>query len=193
LSKDVRACHRATLSIRPKERGEPMSQSTSQLADIVEIDSGIEASYEHSPKVVVRGPPIEAPGATLKWYALHSAQQPVPEEITRLARARLTHTPLEARGLGFAVLHRCEKDFYFLIASTWRNSNELWQTVFYKDGDAMPVFELFPRNGPHKPTWCVWELVPVWHEQQAWLRFLASGRDSRAAQAWLKDCYVGLA
>jgi len=24
----------------------------------------------------------------------------------------------------------------------------------------------------HKPTLCVWELVPVWHEQQAWVRFL---------------------
>jgi hypothetical protein len=45
----------------------------------------------------------------------------------------------------------------------------------------------------HKPTFCVWELFPVWHEQQAWLRFLSSARDQPAAHAWLHDLYVGAA
>jgi len=62
----------------------------------------------------------------------------VPENIVSLARARVTTTALESRGLGFVILHRCEEDFYFLIVCTWRNSNELWQTVLYKDGEAMP-------------------------------------------------------
>ena len=35
---------------------------------------------------------------------------------------------------------------------------------------------LFHRDAEHKPTLCVWELVPVQHEQQAWTRFLASAR-----------------
>jgi hypothetical protein len=170
-----------------------MSRLTSQFARIVATDSGIAASYKHGPKFVVAGEPIEPLGAILKWYALHRERQPVPDEITRLARNRLTMVPLEARGLGFAVLHRCEKDFYFLIICTWRNSNELWQTVLHKDGDATQAFEPFPRDCAHKPTWCVWELVPVWHEQQAWLRFLASARDAPAAQAWLNDTYEGLA
>jgi hypothetical protein len=74
------------------------------------------------------------------------------------------------------VLHRCGNDFYFLIVCTWRNSNELWQTVFYKDGDGMVDFAPFPREGAHKPTLCVWELVPVIHEQQTWVRFLGSTR-----------------
>ena len=168
-----------------------MSRPTSHLADIVQTDSGIAAGYAHDPKIVMPGEPIEPIGAILKWYVLHREQQSVPAQITRLARARLTSEPLEGRGLGFVVLHRCEQDFYFLIACTWRNSNELWQTVFYKDGEAMPLFALFPREGAHKPTWCVWELVTVWHEQQAWLRFLASARDSQAAQLWLNDTYAG--
>jgi hypothetical protein len=103
----------------------------------------------------------------------------------------VTTTSFDSRGLGFVILHRCEQDFYFLIVCTWRNSNELWQTVHYKDGDAMQNFEIFPRAAAHKPTFCVWELVPVWHEQQAWLRFLATARDGRAAQAWLQDVYTG--
>jgi hypothetical protein len=115
----------------------------------------------------------------------------VPEEVTRLARQRLTAAPLEARGLGFVILHRCGEGFYFLIVCTWRGSNEVWQTVFYKDGEAMADFALFPRDGDHKPTLCVWELVPVWHEQGAWVRFLTSPRDEAAAEAWLADRFAG--
>jgi hypothetical protein len=168
-----------------------MNEPTSQLEHIVATDLGIPASYQHGAKWVVSGAVIEPPGATLKWYVLHSQQQPVPESIVSLARARVTTTPVESRGLGFVILHRCELDFYFLIVCTWRNSNELWQSVLYKDGEAMQSFASFPREAAHKPTFCVWELVPVWHEQQAWLRFLATGRDVRAAQAWLCDVYTG--
>ena len=66
-------------------------------------------------------------------------------------------------------LHRCGKDFYFLIVCTWRNSNELWQTVFYKEWDAMDGFARQPREGAHNAMLCVWELAPLWHEQQAWM------------------------
>ena len=55
----------------------------------------------------------------------------------------------------------------------------------------MADFALFPREKIHKPTFCVWELAPVWHEQQAWVRFLKSARDEAAAQAWLADCSAG--
>ena len=63
--------------------------------------------------------------------------------------------------------------------------------MLYKDGDAIADFALFPRDGAHKPTLCVWELVPVWHEQGAWVRFLASPRDETAARAWLADRFAG--
>jgi len=66
----------------------------------------------------------------------------------------------------------------------------MWQTLFYKNGDAMSDFLPFPRDGVHKPTFCVWELVPVWHEQQAWERFLVSARDEAAAQTWLSDLFA---
>ena len=168
-----------------------MTPTTTLLAQILAMDSGVDPEYRHRPKWVTPGEPIETSGALLKWYGLHSEDQPVPAEVTRLARERLTTTPLAAQGLGFVVLHRCGKDFYFLIVCTWRNSNEVWQTVFYKDGDAMADFQLFPREGAHKPMLCVWELVPVWHEQQAWERFLLSSRDEAAAQAWLADRYSG--
>lgn len=162
--------------------------------DLLDTDSGIDIGYRHRSKAVAAGEPLELDGTMLKWYDLGAADQPVTDGISRLARAFLTKTPLEARGMGFVVLHRCGGEgFYFLIVSTWRNNNEVWESVFYKDGEAMPDFAPFPRDGAHQPTFCVWELVPVWHEQQAWVRFLESPRDAAAVDRWLHDCYAGSA
>ncbi len=124
-----------------------MTFQTTHLASVLATNSGIDAGYRHAPKQVTPGEPIEPTGAILKWYAIHPEARPVPDDITRLARAYLEKTLLEARGLGFVLLHRCGQDFYFLIVCTWRNNNELWETVFYKDGDAMPDFALSPPRG----------------------------------------------
>jgi hypothetical protein len=148
-----------------------MTQQTTQLASIVRKDQGVAPDYRHAPKQVTTGEALEAPGLVLKWYAVTANDLPVPDRITQLAQSYLTINPLEARGLGFVILHRCGSDFYFLIVCTWRGSNEIWETVFYKDGDAMDDFALFSREKNHKPAFCVWELAPVWHEKQAWERF----------------------
>jgi hypothetical protein len=163
------------------------------LESILSNDLGVAGNYGHGPKEVKPGAAMKTNGAILKWYALAPQAGQVPQEIERLARSYLAKTKLEATGLGFVILHRCGKDFYFLIVSTWRGNNEVWETVFYKDGDAMKDFDLWPRDGMHKPTFCVWELAPVWHETKAWERFLTSARDEKAAQVWLSDLYAGAA
>jgi hypothetical protein len=55
----------------------------------------------------------------------------------------------------------------------------------------MADFALWPRDGMHKPTFCVWELAPVWHETKSWERFLMSARDEAAAEIWQADVYAG--
>lgn len=163
------------------------------LSEILSADSGVSGNYRHGPKQVLPGEGIEVSGAVLKWYAVYARELAMPEEIERLARAFLARTSLEAKGLGFVILHRCGRDFYFLIVSTWRGNNEVWESVYYKDGEAMGDFALWPREGAHKPTFCVWELAAVWHEVKAWQRFLTTARDEVAAQAWLRDLYEGSA
>jgi hypothetical protein len=37
----------------------------------------------------------------------------------------------------------------------------------------------------------VWELGAVWHEQQAWSRFLRSERDADARETYLEDAFAG--
>ena len=170
-----------------------MAGQEKQIARILRNDSGITEEYRHGPKRVTPSDSIEASGALLKWYAVHLEEEPVSDEIDALARTYLTRTALEAKGLGFVILHRCQSDFYFLIVNTWRGNNEIWETVFYKDGDRMTDFALWPRERAHKPAFCVWELAPVWHEKGSWERFLRSTRDQEAADTWLHDLYAGVA
>ena len=164
---------------------------TQQLTKILKSDLGVAAPYQHTPKQVAPGESIETSGAILKWYTLYPEGQPVPNKIESLARSYVAQHAVEAKGLGFVILHRCGNYFYFLIVNTWRGNNEVWETVFYKDGEAMPDFALWPREKTHKPTYCVWELVPVWHEKESWERFLKSSREEEEAQTWLNDRYSG--
>ena len=170
-----------------------MTGYENQIAKILKTDSGIGDNYRHKPKRVTPGDSIETAGAILKWYAVHLEDQPVPDEIDGLARSFLERTALEAKGFGFVILHRCGEDFYFLIVNTWRGNNEIWETVFHKNGDAMSDFMVWPRETVHKPTFCVWELAPVLHEKESWERFLLSDRNAGAAQTWLSDVYAGIA
>lgn len=167
-----------------------MTVTTPQLAQIIATHAGVASIYRHQGKHATVGTPLLLPGAALKWYTIQPRGLPVAPEVTALASDLLTTSPQTPEGLGFVLLHRCGADFYFLIVSTWRNNNELWETVFYKDA-VMTHFAPFARGGHHIPTFCVWELGPVWHEKLAWERFLASARDTAAAQAWFDDQFVG--
>ena len=170
-----------------------MTPTQMNIEQIIKTNTAIDSDYQHKSKSVKVFDPFIEPGLVLKWYEVHPENRPAPDNIIQMAYAYLNRAELEARGIGFVLLHRCGEDFYFLIVCTWRNSNELWETVFYKNGDQMTDFAPFPRDGEHKPTLCVWELVPVWHEQQAWVRFLTSPRDGEAAMLWMEDCFTGLA
>lgn len=137
-------------------------------------------------------------GSTLKWYNLAKLNEPVPPTVQDLAvsflRREAGANELDSLGeLGFAILHRCGDDFYFLLVGTWKNGNELWESVYAKTSDNDHDFSVFPLTGTHRATFCVWELAIVWHEQQAWKRFLMSSGDGVAQTAYLGDQYRGIA
>jgi len=152
--------------------------------------------YVHITKLIQSASPLELGDALLKWYDIAPAGAPVPVEIRELARGALAAAStagalLLPGDLGFVILHRCGTGFYFLLVTTWRNDNELWETVWAKAGEDDATFRPWPVAGTHRPTFCVWELGAVWHEQQAWSRYLRSPRDAAAGQAYLESCYEG--
>ena len=150
----------------------------------------VSTDYEHITKLIQPGQSVELGDTTLKWYEIAAPGQPVPDEIRELAQEPMETLELDGE-LGFAILHRCGESFYFLLVSTWRNDNELWETVWAKNGDGDATFGPWPLAEGHHPTFCVWELGAVWHEQQAWSRFLRSERGPAARKAYLHDTFEG--
>jgi hypothetical protein len=158
--------------------------------------SAVGLDYLHATKTIRPAHTIGAGDAVLKWYDIALADGPVPPEIQVLARGTVLAAvdgeaiDLGDDDLGFVILHRCGDSFYFLLVSTWRNENELWQSVWAKSEDDL-TFRPWLLSGTHRPTFCVWELGAVWHEQQAWSRYLRSARDDDARTAYLRDSYAG--
>jgi hypothetical protein len=156
----------------------------------------VRADYVHATKAIRPGTAIALGDTVLKWYDIAPPDEPVPPEVHVLARGTL-RAAAEAGLLdleddvGFVILHRCGESFYFLLITTWRNENELWETVWAKNGDDELAFRPWPAEGTHRPTFCVWELGAVWHEQQAWSRFLRSERGDAARKAYLRDTFAG--
>ena len=162
---------------------------------ILERRDGVTPGYRHIYKRIQSAPCVEVGDTTLKWYDLAPADAPIPDEVRELARRDLQAAAEDdtlglSEELGFVILHRCGRSFYFLLVSTWRNDNELWETVWAKTDDA-EGFHPWPLEGSHRPTFCVWELGAVWHEQQAWSRFLRTERGEEDREAYLRDSGAG--
>ncbi|HEX3070081.1 MAG TPA: hypothetical protein VHX14_16050 [Thermoanaerobaculia bacterium] len=151
-------------------------------------------SYKHYPKRITHGEDLIAGDAHLKWYDIRRAEAVISDDTQREARAFLRAEMDAGRlslqnELGFVILHLCGESFFFLIVNTWRYNNELWETVYAKEGDA--PLKLWPRDESHKPVFCVWELGAVIHEQKTWTKFLYSPRDENARAAWIGDRFTG--
>jgi len=158
---------------------------------------GVGDDYRHVDKHAQPATCIGLGDAVLKWYDIACPEDPVPAEVRALAQgalddaARVGELPL-GDGLGFVILHRCGTEgFHFLLVGTWRNDNELWETVWAKHGDADPGFHPWVVDDGHHPTFCVWELGVVAHERLAWAEYLRSTRDAAARRAYLGDTFEG--
>lgn len=158
----------------------------------------VSENYSHFDKYLSAGEMLTLPRTTLKWYSLAPEGEPVPAEIKAAARKRLQsdadNGQLEELGdLGFVILHRCGKDFYFLLVNSWKNNNEIWETVYAKDGSDATEFSRFQAGVHHRATFCVWELAAVMHEKDAWRRFLISERCENDRLDYLENTYNGAA
>jgi len=170
-----------------------MTTDISRLATIGNID----LDYRHRPKLITPADDLVLPDAHLKWYDVRYPDAAISDHSGAMARefvrAETENGRLEISGeLGFVIHHLCGESFYFLLVCTWRNANEMWETVYGRDASDGGPFRLVPQ-GTHLEVICVWELGAVLHEQQAWTRFLYSPRDEAAKLAYLDDRFTGTA
>ena len=176
--------------LRPRG-GRPMSalDAAGEVApDYEHVDQGRSA----------RGPPSRPAAPSSSGTTSPRATRPVPRGDPASWRGEaLDAVAVDAAlagELGFVILHRCGESFYFLLVSTWRNENELWETVWAKAGRR--------TSRPSRP-WPLEGAAPAdvlrlgaargLPRAGAWSRYLRSARDAVAKREYLGDAYTGSA
>jgi hypothetical protein len=167
---------------------------TTQLPDLTKFGN-IPSEYVHIPKVAEPGEDIALADGYLKWYDVRPEQAVIPDEVRAEARQFLQAESEAGRlkldgDLGFVVFHLCGESFYFLIVLTWRNQNEMWESLYGQDVKQGGGFQMIPQD-THLEVICVWELGAVLHERQAWTEYLRSARKEEDKLAYLGSRFTG--
>ena len=166
------------------------------VGEAIEKFGHVDAEWSHYLKRVLVGDPLVLRDAWLKWYEI----SPVEADISALAIGARHHLVGESNcgrlvlnnQLGFAEIHH-RRSVAFLFVFTCNNCNELWKSLWFKDLTTDSPFERYVEStADHLPMACLWELTPIWHEREAWRRFVESPRDLAARKAWAMDCFEGL-
>lgn len=157
----------------------------------------VASDYAHYDKLVETREILKLTMSDLKWYNILKKEDPIDVNVGEIARefvkAEFEVKNLNSLGeIGFVILHRCGSEFYFLIICSWKNNNELWESVYAKKNVDEPSFSEFTFDTSHRGTFCVWELSVIFHEQKAWRRFLMSARDDKAKNSYLDDLFIGI-
>ncbi len=172
-----------------------MSQNTiaEAIPNLEALGNVVPDGYEYYEKKFTPAEDLSLPTAYLKWYNLYPADKLITPEQVAEARAFLaTEVPnLNLQNeLGFVIFHRAGA-YLLLMLMTWRNTNEIWESTWYKEVDTASAYQPNVYENSHRGTYCVWELGAVWHERHAWVRFIKSKRDDEAKLAYINDKFTG--
>jgi hypothetical protein len=174
-----------------------MSKKLTQelISNLSELGNVMPDGYKYHKKTITPGEQLNVKGACLKWYNLYRPYNEITQEQIHETRdfikseAESGRLKLEGE-LGFVILHRAG-DYLLLMVNTWRNTNEIWESIYAKKAAESKTYTQMKFEYSHKATYCVWELGVVWHERNAWVRFIESKRDEKAKITYLKDVFDG--
>lgn len=163
------------------------------IPNLERLGNVVPEGYQYYDKVFTAGDDLQVAGAYLKWYDLYPTDAPItPEqdaETRAFLQAEAPNLALQDE-LGFVMLHRAG-DYLLLLLTTWRNTNEMWEAVYFKRVGETAGYQPNKFEREHRGTYCVWELAIVWHERHAWVRFLSSARDNAAKLTYINDRFSG--
>lgn len=165
------------------------------ISNISELGNVIPEGYNYFKKKIKPGSPLILKGACLKWYDLYPPDTDITNEQISETRSFLEAEAKSGRlilenELGFVILHRAG-DYLLLLVTTWRNTNEMWESIYVKKADEKENYNQLIFENNHKGTYCVWELGIVWHERNAWVDYITSKRNDEAKLTYLNDLFSG--
>lgn len=170
------------------------TQRVETIPHLERLGNVVPKGYMYSEKLVTPGQDLSLPTAYLKWYDIYPPDVEITQEQVAESRAFVAAEVERlkfADELGFVLLHRAGP-VLLLLLTTWRNTNEIWESVYVKDVARACGYDPVTFESSHRATFCVWELGPIWHERHAWVRFLSSERDVEAKLAYVNDRFSGL-
>ncbi|MFI6333897.1 hypothetical protein [Streptomyces sp. NPDC050535] len=143
-------------------------------------------------KLLTVPPPIELAGRHIKRYHVTTDPAGIAPDVEKAAYAMLPHLlpePDDTPPATFVVLHRGGDDGAYLNAYSW-----VWDNVLHFRGASagQPVLGCPDRDPAHFVTlerpWigCVWELPPILHERDAWVRHMLAP-DTPDLDAYVHD------
>ena len=165
------------------------------LPNLSNLGNVVPEGYLYYEKLIKPAENFALPNAYLKYYELYPETDPITAEQLAETHAFLEGEVAEGRlklenELGFIILHRAG-NYLLLMLMTWRNTNEIWESVWHKEVSSSEGYiqNYYPTE--HRGTYCVWELAIVMHERHAWTRFLSAKRDDEAKLAYINDTFSG--
>jgi hypothetical protein len=163
--------------------------------DISNLGNIIPEGYTYYKKIVKPCSQIILPTVSFKWYNLYpddvSITSEQVSETKEFIKDEVKSGKLKFENeLGFVILHRAG-DYLLLLIATWRNTSEMWETVYFKKAANKKIYLPMQFNTDHKGTYCVWELGIVWHERNAWVKFINSNRDNESKLNYMNDLFSG--
>jgi hypothetical protein len=163
-------------------------------AKIDHLFSQVSSTYQHQPKSVRPGPALMTNDVYLKWTLIEPESLPITpaqvDEAQEFLLEELNSGRLKLHNeVGFVVQHRCAK-VLILYVCTWRGDNEVWETLYHTSAQPDAHYKVTQRENT-SPTFCVWVLPAVLHEQRAWVQYLESSRDHLAQEAYLSNHLTG--
>ena len=96
----------------------------------------VAVNYAHNPKFVRPASALSSPGVYLKWYLIQPEARPISDADCSAAQAFVQAEILQNRlalkqQIGFVVQHRCT-GVDILYVCSWRNDNEVWETLYHQ-------------------------------------------------------------
>jgi hypothetical protein len=112
--------------------------------------------------------PVEHGAWTVKRYAVSALRPAPPDEVHDFARraVELTLPSLADKGFAFSVVHEDEDGCYVVVAWWSPNRVILHSRTWLGDWNDLTA----PAEAPANATACIWELVAIGHERDAWVR-----------------------
>ena len=168
------------------------SKDTSNISGLGNI---IPDEYTYYKKIISPDSQLNLSCASFKWYNLYAENKNISFEQVSKAKEFISLEVQSGKlklgnGLGFVILHRAG-DYLLLLITAWRYINEIWESVYFKKADDDEVYKPMEFKTNHKGTFCVWELGIVWHERNAWIKFINSKRDTDSKLSYMNDLISG--